>query len=1125
MADFWFHYVEKSKSSLALPEPEQNSSRVSVTPAETVADIEPSATDSKAPPWAVPQGFIENNVFFGMKKELKKLDSYLFNKTVRATRSACVLLWCLPGGGKSYLARQYVFGNRHKFPGGVFWVQASSKAEIWEGFWNIAEKSALNSLQNPRTLHDEAEKADFVKAIKDWFEERHGWLLVFDGLTIDYDDQLTDMEKFIPSSSDSAIILTSVNRNLEGSKRLLYPKAIQIKPLDEAEAVKMLFEELKVRHPGEEEKQKALEIVRRTECLPLWIHAKGRHIKTLGLADSILRYHFKSSPDKKIKDTYRDIFEDIITYGHKPARDLINVLCFFARHIPYEMVHFGTKAFAKRGIEIKEARDNDSEPDLSATISTLLRYALVDRNTEPDPFISEKERGSMTGTVGTIDMLKVHSVVQAFCIDDLRSVDDLVFWLELAVKVFQRSYYEANNKIKANVKTGLVSDYRQYEVNGKQLMDHLDHYAPRKGNERLLEVRASLQKTLNAIGEEIQKRTPNVSQEAIAAGSSIFDRGSSTSSTGPETGPETPELSALSIIPTYTTMLIDHDRMHLESPASIGTDSPMSKMSNSGFLDRYGNLDVIDESGYMTDDDIPGRVNMKTPSPRSTSRAPPNPGSLLLDEKSRTEPLTTKLREQEPDKHRTVQNRKIRRDQTPPSWIHTFPRVAPGIGLARVVANADIIGNKPSTSSEITARSEAEASLAAAQNARSPKLGQNGSTKDRRPSSQSRTSFALDVFRAAFLKRAREEEVATSPTTSDSDSEQAALPSSHDLSDSSLRKQLGPSPLGSPRTDAENRPGTSNSSPGLRYSNQLHASDSNIPELSLPMATARTPYRISQNLKGPNRAPLRFEEIPPPAPPSQQQRRSPDGQDENYQLASRKKTLPSYGLTANYARPGTFTGYTSQPLSRDVSHQSETSVVDSEPARERPLISPYLRPTDPTQASRDGESNGDTKHTPPLTSNKSTSRPSHALNSIGGWSAPEKPTTTISTPPLGSDGDMQRSSSGPGFSTANGLILLGERDPEPTSSLNPAQQSTLADEEQAQRHRREIVERFERQEFKLHHHPHNHHQNPRTPYPGVDPMPPAAVDWDAEELRARRRGNSLGGVNGEAGSGLALKFL
>lgn len=43
----------------------------------------------------------------------------------------------------------------------------------------------------------------FVESVKGWFESRQEWLIVFDGVTIDTDADVTDLAAFVPDSRNS----------------------------------------------------------------------------------------------------------------------------------------------------------------------------------------------------------------------------------------------------------------------------------------------------------------------------------------------------------------------------------------------------------------------------------------------------------------------------------------------------------------------------------------------------------------------------------------------------------------------------------------------------------------------------------------------------------------------------------------------------------------------------------------------------------------------------------------------------------------------------------------------------------------------------------------------------------
>jgi hypothetical protein len=166
-----------------------------------------------------------------------------------------------------------------------------------------------------------------VETVKKWFEARQGWLLVFDGVSFDKDEDVTDFQKFIPDSKNSSIIYTSVDRTLVRKQRLLYPIAVKVRPLDEKDAMDLLYKGLGIGRPTAEQDEKAKALVRHLECLPLAIHAMGHRLSATQKA--IEKYHIESySTDSKLAEPYIGIMADLRRFHHPEALNLIHILCF-----------------------------------------------------------------------------------------------------------------------------------------------------------------------------------------------------------------------------------------------------------------------------------------------------------------------------------------------------------------------------------------------------------------------------------------------------------------------------------------------------------------------------------------------------------------------------------------------------------------------------------------------------------------------------------------------------------------------------------------------------------------------------------------------------------------------------
>ena len=569
-------------------------------PQSDAPSIKDDATNTESakttePYFIVPPGFRKNSYFVGMEKEYQELDRRLFDKR-RRDGTATVLLHGQPGGGKTHLARQYVFKERKKFAGGIFWITAKSEEERHHAFSNIKQKVVA------RDCPDKCNGTngnDYVYIVKEWFETRHDWLIVFDGVGPENDEEVTRLSKFIPDSKDSSIIYVSRAKNLESKERLLRPFAIKVGPLKDEEARKLLFKELHIKIANEAQKAKASELIRKVGGLPLAISAICRR-----LADThepLVKFKLQYSSDPTLEKTYNQILDDLIRLGFEPAWNLVHTLCWFAQDVPVEMVHLGIKAL-RADVEVKTKEQTGDNADLNNTFGILMRYALIERNEPDDKDPMSSSRDSLTDPE-PIDMLKIHSVVQNFCCASLNKRGLLPLWLGYAVKLFCWSYNQADIRIKAKREQrgelGRVSDYRYYKVHGQRLWDHA--VSDETKRQSLRSIQGDLQPVLERIDEEIQLREPNSSQESLKEGIfqiSIFDRTSSSSESAPSLpGPPTPNYR-----PTPPPLM---DQNMYGFPISKPMDSPRSLGTASPGHPRITNLSPrmpgYDDIGYDSD--------------------------------------------------------------------------------------------------------------------------------------------------------------------------------------------------------------------------------------------------------------------------------------------------------------------------------------------------------------------------------------------------------------------------------------------------------------------------------------------------------------------------------------------
>ena len=525
------------------------------------------------PYFFVPPGFRPNTFFVGMDKELIQMGKKLFDKRRRANGTACVVLHGQAGAGKSHLARQYVNTNRKKFPGGIFWVNARLIEELTKDYWQIAQKVVAKDAPELRVSGEQMGRS-FVDVVKEWFESRQEWLIIFDEVTLDKDQDIDRLQKFVPESRNSSLIYVSRAKRLETLERLLRPQAVKVSPLNDDDACKLLLKSIPIHHPRKAQIDSARKLVKQVGGLPLAINAISYRIAYTH--EPIEKYTIKSySDDQKIAGRYNEIMDDLRARNHMEAYSLISVLCFYGPHLPVEMIHLGLKALRRENLEVKSS-ENGEQPDINTTFGILMRYGLIERN-EPDDKDSISSSRSSVLEPEPIDMLKMHSVVQKFCCDSLNASGLLQNWLKYAIRLFCHSFEEADIRIKSRSELARISDYREYLVHGERLRAHTLDYESK--TQLLGKLRTELDPTLLLIRQEIRLKEPSSSQESVQQAEfqiSVFDRTSSSSSSGySASGVRTPGHKPPPLaLADENEFGIPLMKPSTDSPRSIGTTSP-----------------------------------------------------------------------------------------------------------------------------------------------------------------------------------------------------------------------------------------------------------------------------------------------------------------------------------------------------------------------------------------------------------------------------------------------------------------------------------------------------------------------------------------------------------------------
>ncbi|CAG7918386.1 unnamed protein product [Penicillium olsonii] len=520
------------------------------------------------PPFFVaPPGFHPNATFFGMQKELEVLHNRLFTTAARAKRTMAILISGVPGSGKTHLARQYVFTQRDCYPGGIFWIDSKSREASYKCFWEIAQAASL--IEKRETTDADLNPAQtYVNEVRNWLQNRQDWLLVFDGITFSDENEINLFRNFLPWNKNCSIIYTSVDTTLRKKQRLYEPYCLMISRLHVEDACKLLFKDLGITRPTPEQIVKATRIVEHYECLPLAIHAIGHRLNATG--KPIEKYHLKSQvTDKKLAEPFLSIMNDLFRLKQEQALRLINLLSFLGHQVPVGLLDLGRSVMTEENLEIQTSARTGDVPDLDTTLGTLIHYGLIERTSDADvlqqrssmhssdsdtknlPDLSEslgessqEEFFSNYRNNSAVDVIKIHSVVQGFCRDELRIQDEELkgvlrrgddgyfdMWLMTATRFLLKSYEVAVERMDTYPDCGLVRDYREYETHASRLAELYPKKALKNlHSRRLWQTRELLRQLMKKISKRIQDISPSSSQHLTQHQKSVFDRSSSSSS-------------------------------------------------------------------------------------------------------------------------------------------------------------------------------------------------------------------------------------------------------------------------------------------------------------------------------------------------------------------------------------------------------------------------------------------------------------------------------------------------------------------------------------------------------------------------------------------------------------------
>lgn len=264
------------------------------------------------------------------------------------------------------------------------------------------------------------------------------------------------------------------------------------------------------------------------------------------------------------------------------------------------MCYTGVKALDKR-TPVKSADFETRRNTLNSTFKTLIAFALVERN-ENNEASSASSRSTRSVDMGqdSLDILRVHGIVQAFFVDLLAEERCAAFWLERATSMYCRAFDISDSRVKEDPQTGVPEDFRRFLIHGERLLFHISRFERR--HPELTVCRELVEDRIGTIDKRIDQlteRITNISSQSSAPILSVFERTNSLSEGDSETPP-----SNSSITEPYSV----YGESPIESPAIYGPDDYNPYHWHVSYPHGDVPYDDIDYSRTVTPQPLPTEV-------------------------------------------------------------------------------------------------------------------------------------------------------------------------------------------------------------------------------------------------------------------------------------------------------------------------------------------------------------------------------------------------------------------------------------------------------------------------------------------------------------------------------------
>jgi tetratricopeptide (TPR) repeat protein len=429
--------------------------------------------------------YARNPLFTGREDVLKRLHTALkAGKTTALTQPQAIS--GLGGIGKTQTAVEYAYRYQDDYQA-ILWIKAESSDSLISDFVSIATLLDLPQKQ-------EQEQHRIVEAVKRWFQDNTGWLLIFDNA-----DDLAMVQGFLPSGSKGHILLTT---RAHATGRIA--QRIEVAKMEQKEGALFLLHrttlldaKAAIKHATRADQQTAREIVQAMDGLPLALDQAGAYIEetSCGLQGYLQLYQAQGThllkergelvtdhPDP-VATTWSLSFKNV-EQANAAAAELLRFCAFLAPDaIPEELF---AESAADLGPTLEPVAEDPSR--FNAAIKELLKYSLVHRDPE-------------TKT------LSIHRLVQEVLKDQM-DAETQRLWVERAVRavsgVFPFPEYPNWDRCRryllhAQACSALIEQWKLLFTEAASLLNCVGYYLWQRGEYKQIE---SLHQRALAIREE-----------------------------------------------------------------------------------------------------------------------------------------------------------------------------------------------------------------------------------------------------------------------------------------------------------------------------------------------------------------------------------------------------------------------------------------------------------------------------------------------------------------------------------------------------------------------------------------------------------------------------------------------